>query len=372
MGNEVTTEEIKKTKVFSKWVILHSINLLIASLWNIYFSRDKTFQTEIPTGIVFETLGVFSAFMSVTWIIALIHRVIKKKSSTPFLFGIYYFITFVWFFYVVTWGIISSTTLNINLWLRFQDDNRAVIIFSLLILLFISFGFRLILIRATCFSPTTINAFRKNDINDKNLVNSLKLRKSKYWIWIFLTLILLVSIFWFANKLLLNENRNVFKNNYSNIQKIDTFWGLSLGTSMDKIKTLKGNPAEEVSDSWLYRPDDKHSSVSYILTFKDSLLTVIDFSCGDSKLDKKWNGDIASLSLPTSDIISRFGEPSIIKYVDVTRYYSDDTGNNFADSTFQKRPIYYYKKLNLFFNFYDGKVEGYGLFNPETIENNKY
>lgn len=180
MDNEVKTEEIKKIKVFSRWVIFHSITLLIAFFSYAFLDplNDEIIQME-GSGKIWGALGEFLVMMFIPWLIALIHRLFKKRSSTPLLFGFYYFILFLWFIYCVSWGIMLYKGLNINFWSKFENQNNiAAFVFAPFILIIFYF-FRWLVVKAINIQPVEVVVTPNPAVVDKDFDIRIKKRKRK-------------------------------------------------------------------------------------------------------------------------------------------------------------------------------------------------
>jgi len=132
MGNEANPEVIGEQIVFSPWVILHSISLLVAFFWCafIFPYDDEVFQTAESSRPVVDALGGFLAMMFIPWLIALIHRLRKRQPSTLSLFIVYYVIIFLWIFYKLINAIIFYSKVNLDFWSKLVNDNRIVVFVS--------------------------------------------------------------------------------------------------------------------------------------------------------------------------------------------------------------------------------------------------
>ena len=150
MNNEIKTEEIKKTKVFSKWVVFHSLSSIIAFFYYAYldpFNEEILYSDSRGAGRVAGALGVFIFTMIIPWIIALVNRIWKKKSSNTGLFIVYYVILFLLTFYYVTWGMMLHRSLNLSIWSNFEDSNRFAVFITPVFFLIIFYLFRFLIIK---------------------------------------------------------------------------------------------------------------------------------------------------------------------------------------------------------------------------------
>jgi hypothetical protein len=179
MDDDVKTDEIKKTRVFSPWVIFHSINLVVAFFWYAFLNplSDERWQVIRPGGRIFGALGGFTLMMFIPWLSALIHRLLKKQPSTSVHFFIYYIILFLWIINIVTIDIIHHSKSNLDFWSKFEDNSRIGLFFSSLLILIIFFVIRLLIVKANKYEPTKVNLAHNPDL--KPTINPGISRKQK-------------------------------------------------------------------------------------------------------------------------------------------------------------------------------------------------
>ena len=196
MDNEIKTEEIRKTKVFSRWVVFHSLSLLVAFF---YYSYLDAFNEDVihmrGGGKVFGALGVFTLVMLIPWTIALINRLWKKQPSTTGLFIVYYVILFLWTFYFVTWGMMLHSYLNLNFWSKFKDDSRFAVFFTSLFFLIVFYISRFLIIKASRYQPNKVIA--NNHPEPKPSINSgisKKQKEEKFLLILFILIFLIIVV----------------------------------------------------------------------------------------------------------------------------------------------------------------------------------
>lgn len=150
-------------------------------------------------------------------------------------------------------------------------------------------------------------------------------------------LILLAGIgLYFASKIM--ETQNVQK----------SFWGLTLDSTREDIKFLKGAPTKEEKDDWHYESTYKEGryyfyNYNYDIIFEDDKIRMI----ATSDVDKQ--GGIQGINYGDSyeKVIKKFGNPS-----------------NISRSTDELTRIFSYEKYNVFFMLEQGRVCLFGIYNP--------
>jgi len=127
-----------------------------------------------------------------------------------------------------------------------------------------------------------------------------------------------------------------------------SFWGLTLDSTKEDIKFLKGAPTKEEKDNWHYESTYKEGkyyyyNYNYDIIFRDNKIRVIV----TSDVDKQ--GGIQGINYGDSyeKVIEKFGNPS-----NISRSH-DDLARVFS-----------YEKYNVFFAFEKGRVILFGIYNP--------
>ena len=195
MNSEIKTEEIKKTKVFSKWVVFHSISLLVAFFYYSYLDvfNEEDIQME-GGGKGFEALGVFVSVMLIPWIIALINRLWKKQPSTTGHFVAYYVILFFWLFFFISSGLMYHKALNLNFWSKFEDDSRFAVFMLSVFFLIIFLALRLLIIKANNYKPIKVNVTHNPDLKRAIIPVISRRQKEKRLLFLLLGLLFIITL----------------------------------------------------------------------------------------------------------------------------------------------------------------------------------
>ena len=128
-----------------------------------------------------------------------------------------------------------------------------------------------------------------------------------------------------------------------------SFWGLTLDSTKEDIKFLKGTPAKEERDMWYYISEDRHDGrykliAIYAITFTNNKIWRI---MGEG-IETGLGPTIQNIKVGDSyKVIERFGEPSYISY---------------SKDGFSR--IVSFKKYNVFFMLQKGSVVNMGIYNP--------
>jgi len=152
----------------------------------------------------------------------------------------------------------------------------------------------------------------------------------------------------------------------SNMPKeISTFWEISLGSTKDDVKSIKGEPSKQLSGPgyWLYvsvDKKDKRNNYLYRIDFKDGKVVSVSymnygyyFCDSDSSWSFWWITTPRSLQgIKIGDnlekITKKFGKPS-----------------NISISENKLERIYSFSKYKLFFELKKNCVYAFGIYDPQ-------
>lgn len=151
LGNESKINlELLRRNAIKQWIVLHSLNFFVI-FWCWFFEpgfSEVVRKGQLKYGHVEQNFldllaaqfGGFLVMMIIPWSVAGIHRLIKKRPSTPTLFIFYYFIFLCWSFYLITKVILINNYFHLNPFDMFNDPIHQDLLYGTSFILAIVYG----------------------------------------------------------------------------------------------------------------------------------------------------------------------------------------------------------------------------------------
>lgn len=128
---EISILEKSKKSAFINWIIFVGINLFVA-FWNYFFDPFSPISND-PSKNLASIIGILIFMLSLPCLIALIHRIITKRPSTPLMFGWYYIIFLFVLSYLIWIVYAGNIYYKLNLFDNFQEPKHQQLLLSAII-----------------------------------------------------------------------------------------------------------------------------------------------------------------------------------------------------------------------------------------------